>query len=78
MTFNLVDFYHKEARLLGLDTLKLSFDEAAEILKGLLPGFKDGIFSPPAVEAVSLDDAPGAYRVVIEGSSGKKFIIRFP
>ena len=78
VTFNLVDFYHKEARLLGLDTLKLSFNEAAEILKGLLPGFKEGIFSPPPVETVSLDDALAAYRAVLEGGSGRKFIIRFP
>ncbi len=77
VTFNLVDFYHKEARLLGLDTLKLSFDEAAEILKGLLPGFKEGIFSTPAVETVSLDDALNAYRAVLEGSSGRKFVICF-
>ena len=47
VTFNLVDFYHKEARLLGLDTLKLSFDEAAEILKGLLPRIQGWhLFSP--------------------------------
>ncbi len=77
VTFNLVDFYHKEARLLGVDTLKLSFEEAAEILKGLLPGFKEGIFSPPPVETISLDEAPSAYRTVAAGSSGKKFVIRF-
>ena len=77
VTFNLVDFYHKEACLLGVDTLKLSFREAAEILKGLLPGFKEGIFSPPSVETISLDEALSAYRAVIEGSSGKKFVIRF-
>jgi NADPH:quinone reductase len=77
VTFNLVDFYHKEARLFGLDTLKLSFEEAAEILKGLLPGFKEGIFSPPAVETVSLDAALSTYRAVMEGASGKKFVIRF-
>jgi len=58
--------------------LKLSFVEAAEILKGLLPGFKEGIFSPPAVGAVSLDDVPRAYRTVPEGGSGRKFKIRFP
>ena len=75
VTFNLVDFYHKEARLLGVDTLKLSFREAAEILKSLLPGFKEGIFSPPPVETVSLDEALSAYRTVYEGSSGKKFVI---
>jgi NADPH:quinone reductase len=76
VTFNLVDFYHKEARLLGVDTLKLSFREAAEILKGLLPGFKEGTFSPSSVEPVSLDEALSAYRAVIEGSSRKKFVIR--
>jgi NADPH2:quinone reductase len=77
VTFNLVDFYHKEACLLGVNTLKLSPGEAAEILRALLPGFEAGIFSPPMVETVSLDDALSAYRAVIEGSSGKKFVIRF-
>jgi NADPH:quinone reductase len=77
VTFNLVDFYHKEACLKGVDTLKLSPGEAAEILKALLPGFKEGIFAPPSVEPVSLDKALSAYRAVIEGSSGKKFVIRF-
>ena len=75
VTFNLVDFYHKEACLLGVDTLKLSFAEAAGILKGLLPGFKEGIFSPSPVEPVSLDEALSAYQTVIEGGSGK-FVIR--
>jgi NADPH:quinone reductase-like Zn-dependent oxidoreductase len=77
VSFNLVDFYHKEARLLGLDTLKLSFAEAAEILRGLLPGFKEGIFSPPDVETIPLEEAPKAYRAVIAGSPGKKFVIGF-
>ena len=77
VTFNLVDFYHNEARLLGVDTLKLSFVEAAEILKSLLPGFKEGIFSPQSVEKISLDEAPSAYRAVIEGASEKKFVISF-
>ena len=77
VTFNLVDFYHKEACLMGVDTLKLSFGESAEILQALFPGFKAGIFSPPPVETVSLDDALSAYRAVAEGSSREKFAIRF-
>ena len=77
VTLDLVDFYHKEARLIGLDTLELSFVESAEILKALLPDFKAGIFSPPAVETISLDGALGAYREIDEGSSKKKFVIRF-
>jgi len=77
VSFNLVNFYHREAHLMGVDTLKLSFGESAEILKALLPGFKEGIFSPPPVEPVSLDEAIGAYRAIAEGSTGKKFVIRF-
>ena len=77
VTFNLVDFYHKEACLRGMDTLKLSFGESAEILKALLPGFTEGIFSPPPLEAVSLDEAPSAYRALLDGNSRKKFVIRF-
>lgn len=55
--------------------MKLSFGESAEILKVLLPGFKEGIFSPPPVEPVFLDDALSAYQTVTEGSPGKKFVI---
>ncbi|HJY84812.1 MAG TPA: zinc-binding dehydrogenase, partial [Candidatus Binatia bacterium] len=77
VTLNLVDFYHKEACLIGVDTLKLSFGESAEILKALLPGFKAGIFSAPAVETVSLDGALCAYRTIDEGISMKKFVIGF-
>ena len=77
VTLNLVDFYHKEARLIGLDTLELSFVESAEILTALLPSFKAGILSPPAVETVSLDSALGAYRAIDQGNSSKKFVIRF-
>lgn len=62
---------------MGVDTLKLSFGESAEILQALFPGFKAGIFSPPPVETVSLDDALSAYRAVAEGSSREKFAIRF-
>jgi NADPH:quinone reductase len=77
VTFNLVDFYHKETRLIGVDTLKLSFSESAEILKALLPGFKAGIFTLPSVETVSLDGAARAYQAIDEGTSKKKVVIRF-
>ena len=77
VTFNLVDFYHREAGLLGMDTAKFSFHETAEILRALLPGFKDGIFVPPPVETISIDDAPRAYRTVYEGTSKNKLVIYF-
>jgi NADPH2:quinone reductase len=75
VTFNLVDFYHKEASLIGVDTLKLSFSESAEILKALLPGFKAGVFSLPSLETVSLDGALHAYQAIDQGTSKEKFVI---
>ncbi len=77
VTFNLVDFYHKEARLIGVDTLRLSFSESAEILKALLPGFKAGVFSLPSVETVSLDGALHAYQAIDQGTYKNKVVIRF-
>ena len=35
VSFNLVDFYHNESRLLGVDSFKSSFEETAEILRQL-------------------------------------------
>jgi len=76
VTFNLVDFYHKEGCLMGVDTLKLSFGESAEIFKALLSGFKEGIFSAPPVETVSLDGALNAYRLVGRTLGSPDFCIR--
>ena len=49
VSFNLVNFYHNESRLLGVDSLKLSFEETAEILRQLTPGIESGTFPPPVV-----------------------------
>ena len=62
VSFNLVDFYHNESRLFGLDSLKLSFDETAEILRQLTPGIEAGKFPPPQVETFPLDDGPRLYK----------------
>ena len=60
-----------------MDTLKISFRESAEILKAVLPDFKEGIFPLPSVEAVSLEGALRAYQAIDEGTSKKKVVIRF-
>ena len=64
--FNLVDFYHNESRLVGVDSLKLSFEEAAEILRSLTPGFESGEFPPPEVHVFPLTDGPKIYRKMHE------------
>ena len=62
VSFNLVNFYHNESRLLGFDSLKLSIAESAGILRLIVPGFESGIFPPPQVETFPLDEGPRLYR----------------
>jgi NADPH2:quinone reductase len=74
--FNLVDFYHNESRLLGVDSLKLSFEEAAGILRSLIPAIESGDLPPPKVEAYPLDEATKIYRGVADTSiKGKPVLV---
>ncbi len=73
--FNLVDFYHREGRIFGVDTLKLSFSESAEILRGLLPGIEQGLYPAPLLEMCRLEDAVEAYRRIDSGAAKKKMVI---
>ena len=75
VSFNLVDFYHRESRLIGVDSLKLSFEETAEILRGLTPGIEDGTFPAPIIKTCTFADIANAYRVVGEGKVKEKFIL---
>ena len=75
VSFNLVDFYHNESRLLGVDSLKLSFEETAEILRQLTPGIESGTFPPPAVEIFRLGEGPRLYRDVAESKIKTKPIL---
>ena len=76
VSFNLVDFYHNESRLLGLDSLKMSFEQAAEILRELTPGFESGDFPAPAVQAFSLAEGPEVYRKIQEGRIKGKAVLK--
>ena len=39
VTFNLVDFYHNESHLIGVDSLQLSFEDSGRILRDLIALF---------------------------------------
>ena len=76
VSFNLVNFYHNESRLLGVDSLKLSFEETAEILRQLTPGIESGIFPPPRVETFPLEEGSRLYRDMAESKiKGKPILI---
>jgi NADPH:quinone reductase-like Zn-dependent oxidoreductase len=75
VTFNLVDFYHNETRLIGVDSLKWGFAEAAQILADLVPEFESGQLLPLEVTTVPLERGPELYRQVDAGSVRGKMIL---
>jgi NADPH2:quinone reductase len=78
VSFNLTDFYHREGRIFGVDTLKLDFAESAALLREIIPGFEQGLFKPPEHETLTLDQAAQAYRKINDvGSGTKKQVIAF-
>lgn len=75
VTFSLVDFYHNESRLIGLDSLKWGFAEAAQALRELVPSFENGELPPPEVQAVQLERGPEIYRQVDAGKVRTKVVL---
>ncbi|MDR3516340.1 MAG: zinc-binding alcohol dehydrogenase family protein [Azospirillaceae bacterium] len=75
-SFDLLDFYHNESQLFGVDTLKRDMVESAALLEALTPGFEAGGFQPPVIErAVGLDQAVEAYRAVAAGTRGRVVLL---
>jgi NADPH:quinone reductase-like Zn-dependent oxidoreductase len=77
VSFDLVDFYHREGQLYGVDTLKLSFAESASILRALSVGIESGEFGPSELETVGLEGARMAYEALNSGIARKKQVIVF-
>lgn len=78
VAFDLIDFYHRQQRLIGVDTMALTGAEIAGILDQLRPGFEAGALTPPAARA---DDARSRgrrlHRDRRRGGPAKKHVIRF-
>jgi NADPH:quinone reductase-like Zn-dependent oxidoreductase len=69
--FDILAFYRRNLQMLGVDSLKLTATQCAEILNGLLPGFDDGAlraFDVDDATLLPLEAAGAAYRKVIAGS----------
>jgi NADPH:quinone reductase-like Zn-dependent oxidoreductase len=74
-SFDLLDFYHNESQLFGVDTLKRDMVASAAFLDGITPGFEDGSYLPPIIaESFALEDAAQAYRSVAGGTRGRVVI----
>jgi NADPH:quinone reductase-like Zn-dependent oxidoreductase len=71
-TFDLVDFYHNESQLFGLDTLKLDLTASGRILEKLRSGFDAGIYRPQVIsKSLPLAEAQQAYELVANGERGR-------
>jgi NADPH2:quinone reductase len=73
----LTDFYHREGRIYGVDTLKLDFAASAAVLRGMMPGVEQGLFKPTDFETVTLDGAAQAYGNFNDGTARMKQVIVF-
>jgi NADPH:quinone reductase len=77
VTFDLVDFYHQELRLIGVDSLALDAGECADILDRLAEGFRTGALAPPLVgREYTLEAARTAYIDVAHGTTVGKVVLR--
>ena len=72
VSFDLVDFYHNESQLFGVDTLKRDLTSAAKILEKLRDGFEEGSYQPPVIgRTMPLSESRQAYELVGRGESGR-------
>jgi NADPH:quinone reductase len=77
VSFNLMDFYHKFARLFGVDSYGLTSHEVGEIADELCPGFETGALKPPPIEIVPFEKAVEAYSEVAAKQAKAKLVLSF-
>lgn len=71
VSFDILAFYRRNLQMLGVDSLKLTVTQCAEVLNHLLPGFDDGslkAFDVDESSLIPLSGAADAYRKVLSGS----------
>ena len=73
--FDLIDFYHNETQLLGVDSAKLGVAESAPLMTALVEGFESGQLTGPAIaQEFPLERAREAYQAVAAGTRGRVVI----
>jgi NADPH:quinone reductase len=76
VSFDLLDFYHNESRLFGVDTRKRGVTASAAVLEALTPFFEDGAFQAPVIDRViPLSDGFSAYAQVARGEARGRIVL---
>lgn len=78
VSLDLVDFYHNQSRLIGVDTIKLTAAEIAGILNAQRSAFEDGRLLPPEVETSAPEEAVAAYGRAALGGGKKQVLVFHP
>lgn len=74
---NLFDLYRKNQEIIGINTLDLDHAFNAKLLNEMREGFESHALVPlePGV-VFPLEEASKAYRMVIQGSHGKRVVLQ--
>jgi NADPH2:quinone reductase len=75
VSFDLTDFYHNTAHLIGVDSLKLTSPEIASVMDQLRPGFDSGALRPFEVTKWPLDRAVEAYEAASRDGAAAKHVL---
>jgi NADPH:quinone reductase-like Zn-dependent oxidoreductase len=68
----LIPFYRRECRLIGVDSLKRSAADCAPRMEALREGFETGHYPPPQIAALHpLSEGSAAYAAVARGTRGR-------
>jgi NADPH:quinone reductase len=72
VSFDLLDFYHRQLTLLGVDSLALAVTDCSKLLAAMTPDFEAGRLKPSAIsKRGTLDDVIDLYTYVENGGRGK-------
>jgi NADPH:quinone reductase len=76
VSFDLIDFYHNESRLFGVDTRARDAAASASLLEGLVPFFEQDTFRSPSIDrVVALADGRTAYEEVDRGKVHGRIVL---
>jgi NADPH2:quinone reductase len=76
VSFDLIDFYHNESRLFGVDTRARDAVASSALLEGLVPFFEQGHFQAPVIDRViPLAEGPWAYQQMPSGDGRGRLVL---
>jgi NADPH:quinone reductase-like Zn-dependent oxidoreductase len=76
VNFDLLDFYHNESRLFGVDTRQRDAVASVALLDALPPVFEQGGFKAPMIDRViPLSEGRAAYDQVARGEARGRLVL---